>query len=189
MNLRMLVATSTSLLTLLSSSAFADDALTTSSEQAVIIFSKSCMIFAGRKDQLRTWAGGQKMQPSPPDMAAKLMGKHPGEAFGVTTPSGIFVIGSQDDGGCTLYVQHADGKQVEAKFEEIVALSKLNLKVTTDLDDVQNTAMHHKGYEISGQHRMWRVVISSTPQGKFGMDAIMTAYSMNLDNSLPGTGK
>jgi hypothetical protein len=61
LNLRMLIATSTALFALLSGSAFADDALTTSSEQAVIIFTKSCMTFASQKDQLRSWAEAYSM--------------------------------------------------------------------------------------------------------------------------------
>jgi hypothetical protein len=158
----------------------ADDVLTTSSEQAVSLFSRSCMTFAGQKDQLRAWTQAQKIPEMPQDKATILMGKFPGKAFAISTPVGNYIIGSQDDGGCTLFVQRADGKILATQLEAIIAASKLTLKITSDQNDANNRDMHHRGYEIAGKNRKWLVALSFMPPGKTALDAILTAYNVNM---------
>src|SRR6266566_3471780 len=110
MNQRALFVVSCLMMVPLSASAFADDTLSASSQLAVAIFSKSCLAFAGQMDQLRAWADGLKIPHLAKDAGDRLLAKRPGNAFVFATPSGNLIIASHDDGGCTLYVSHADAK-------------------------------------------------------------------------------
>jgi hypothetical protein len=160
--------------------AFAEEPSDAGTTQAVVFFAKSCMAFAGQTDALRTWVKQNNLSALPPETGAKLLESHSGQAFSFAGPAGNIMLASNDDGGCTIFAQHVIGTLLQARFEAIITGAKFDFKITSDHDDPRNMAVHHRGYDISGKRRGWRVVISSVPPGDQAQafDAILSAYNL-----------
>ena len=77
--------------------------------QAVAIF-LNCAHFGDDVSGLRKWAAQAGMAEAPPDQAKPFLLGKSGNAYGGNTPSGELILASQDNGVCTVFAGHAEGK-------------------------------------------------------------------------------
>jgi hypothetical protein len=166
---------------LVSGAVQAEDVGVVGAKFAVGMFT-NCVKYAGDPAGLREWISESGMKPAPSDLAAQYLGGHPGKVFGGEGPAGVVAIGSQDDGGCTLFADSADSDATFQAFEEWLSKSKLSYaQKPAEKRSEGKLSMESRDYEVTGSGRRWRIVVSTSPQGKGRFQAIMTAYGTPAD--------
>jgi hypothetical protein len=153
-------------------SAFADDP---GAAQAALMFS-SCMRYSGDIAGLRTWATGAGLKEAPASDAKPYLLGHSGQVFGGSTQAGGVVIASQDDGGCSLFADHADAAALVQDFEG--ALKQANFTFAAPKRTTRNgkdgMTVVSRDYHIRQDKGRWHVVISTSTPGKSRFEAVMT---------------
>jgi len=159
----------------LSTAAFSDDAEQAGAAQAASMFSY-CMRYSGDISGLRGWAAQAGLKEASGDDAKPYLLGHSGRAFGGDTPSGGVIIASQDDGGCSLFADHADATVLVHDFES--ALKQDNF---TFMPPKRTTRTGKSGltvisldYRIKNESQHWHVVVSTSTPGKARFEAVMT---------------
>ncbi|HUB85979.1 MAG TPA: hypothetical protein VL971_09820 [Rhizomicrobium sp.] len=145
--------------------------------QAVAIF-LNCAHFGGDVAALRNWAAQSGLAEAPPDQATPFLLGKGGKVFGGDTPSGQLILASEDDGVCSVFAGHADGKLVLQGFEDWLKQNGFTFSSPHPI--------HHSGkggltavsrnYAIHGQGELWHAVITITTGGKSQFEAVLTAY-------------
>ena len=159
--------------------AYADETAVLGAKQAATLFTQ-CLRFAGDAAGLRAWIPQSGMRQAPDDQARRYLAGQSGQVFGANSPSGSIAMGSQDDGGCSLFVDHADAEALHASFESWLSAHGFSFQPPQiDVHPVAaGVSLTARAYAISGMGRKWRVVISTTPPGGARFEAVMTAYSV-----------
>lgn len=151
--------------------------------RAADTFIAGCMQHAGSAASLRTWIATQSMTQAPPDVSDHFVPRGTGQVYGIRVGSGVLLVVSQADGGCTLVVQSIDGPTVRQTFESLITGANASLRVVRDEDSKPDATLHHRGYEIENadQTRRWRVVISTAKLAAAQIQAMLTSYPLPLD--------
>lgn len=138
-----------------------------------------CMEFAGEPEGFRAWAKQTGLERAPLEIEKAYLASLPGsgQLFGYASATGQIAIASQDDGGCTLFVQHVDGDTFVSGVEQWLRENKLNDKpANVESRNSAKYAMTSRDYEVTGK-RHWRLVVStSSPSGAARFDALVTVY-------------
>jgi hypothetical protein len=146
--------------------------------QALAIF-VSCVHYNGDVDLIRKWASESNMAEAPAEQAKSFLLGKPGKVYGGDTPVGQLILASEDNGVCSVFAGHADGRFLRESFE-------LWLK-QNGFTFAQAAPIHHEGkggltavsrnYSIhGGQDAPWHAVITITTGGRAPFEAILTAY-------------
>jgi hypothetical protein len=145
--------------------------------QAVAIF-LNCAHFGGDVEGIRGWAAQAGMAEAPPEQAKVFLLGKTGKAYGGDTPTGQLILASADDGVCSVFAGHAEGKAVLQGFETWLGQNGFTFS--------QPHPIHHSGrggltvssrnYLVRGQGEPWHAVISITTGGKSPFEAVLTAY-------------
>jgi hypothetical protein len=139
-----------------------------------------CMEFAGRPADFRQWAAKTGVVRAPPGVEkAYLESLHQtGELFGYALPTGQIAMASQDDGGCTVFIDHVDGSQLISGIENFLNDNHFGPVVPKVVErNGPQYSMSSRDYELAGGERSWRLVVStSSPPGAARFDALVTVY-------------
>jgi hypothetical protein len=145
--------------------------------QAVAIF-LNCAHFGGDVSGIRNWAAQTGMAEAPADQAKPFLLGKSGKAYGGDTAVGQLILTSQDDGVCSVFAGHAQGKLVLQGFETWLKQNNFAF--------LPPHPIHHSGrggltvvsrnYSIRGEGGPWHAVISITTGGKSQFEAVLTAY-------------
>jgi hypothetical protein len=146
--------------------------------QAVAIF-VNCAHYDGDVATIRKWVAQANLAEAPPEEAKPFLLGKTGKAYGGDTPAGQLILASQDDGVCSVFAGHADGKLVLQGFETWLTQNGFTFSPPHPI--------HHSGkggltavsrnYSIrGGQGEPWHAVISITTGGKSTFEAVLTAY-------------
>ena len=145
--------------------------------QAVAAF-VNCAHYNGDVATIRKWAAESNMAEAPPDQAKSFLLGKPGKAYGGDTPSGQLILASEDDGVCSVFAGHADGKLVVQGFETWLKQNNFTYAQPRPIRHVGNGGLTvvSRNYSIRGQGEPWHAVISTTTGGKSAFEAVLTAY-------------
>jgi len=157
----------------LSSAALADEQ--SGAAQAASMFS-FCMRYAGDAAGLRAWAAGAGLKEAPASDAKPYLLGHSGHVFGGEAVAGGVVIASQDDGGCSLFADHADATALAQDFETALKQDNFTFappKRTTRTGKSGLTVVS-RDYRIKNDKQRWHVVISTSTPGKARFESVMT---------------
>ena len=145
----------------------------------VMAFSR-CLEFAGEPTDFRQWAAQTGVTRAPPDIEkAYLDTLHGGgELFGYASSTGEVAISSQNDGGCTVFIDRVDSGQLISRIEAYLNDNHFS-PVTPNVTERKGSpiSMSSRDYELALGERRWRLVIStSSPPGAARFDALITVY-------------
>ena len=146
--------------------------------QAIAVF-LNCAHFGGDVDAIRNWAAQSGMAEAPPDQAKPFLLGKSGKAYGGDSPSGRLILASEDDGVCSVFAGHADGKTVLQGFEDWLKQNNFTYSkpLVTHHAGKAGLTVISRNYTIHGaEGTPWHAVISITTGGKSPFEAILTAY-------------
>ena len=138
------------------------------------LFMQSCLTFAGDAAGLRQWARGMGLpEVSEPARRAFLNGAD-GTVFDASNRYGKFVIISADRGSCSAVTNDADGQSVVAALEADFSTAGIQLRLTGERDDAQESGLLYRDYAADRDRRRWRIVAATVKAQKAGQ-AMLTA--------------
>ncbi len=145
--------------------------------QALAVFI-NCVHYDGDVATIRKWATESNMAEAPPEQAKPFLLGKTGKAYGGDTPSGQLILASQDDGVCSVFAGHADGKLLVQGFEDWLGQNgfKFSRPLTTRHSGKSGLSVTSRNYAVHGQGDPWHAVISITTGGKSPFEAVLTAY-------------
>ena len=143
-------------------------------KEAVGLFLKSCVEFAGNLDGLRDWVKKAGFPEMPGNEADNFLYGLPGAVYNATAKGGKLVLMTQDNGSCSTFTPLADGPTVTNELERILRESRVKLDITGDKADPKENKLHHREYTASGAKHEWQMLVS-TVNDPAGGEAVLTA--------------
>jgi hypothetical protein len=145
--------------------------------QAVAIF-LNCAHYGNDVSGVRKWATQNGFAEAPPDQAKPFLLGKAGKTYGGNTPSGELVLASQDDGVCTVFAGHAEGKRVLRTFETLLTQNGFTFSHAHPIEHSGRGGLVvvSRNYSVRGKGVPWHAVISITTAGASRFEAVLTAY-------------
>jgi len=138
------------------------------------LFMQSCVRFAGHPDALRGWAKTHNLVQLPEQARRGFMHGASGVAFDASTAAGKLVLISDDGGGCLVVAERVNGSAVLASLEDDMRHAGINLTLSRDAADAQESNLQLRDYTAVLGRSTWRIVLG-TVRDQQGGQAMLSA--------------
>jgi hypothetical protein len=153
--------------------------------QAVALFQRSCLPFAGMPRDLRSWAMGHNLPPVAPDSAEPLLGGEPGVAFYAKAPAVRMMLISNDTGACRVVMQEGDKANVDnALLDYFTSLGAAAAQ--TEQKASADGKVHQTMWIVNFRQRSWLVSTTTHVQDDSpGAKPLLVMIATNYDRGGP----
>lgn len=161
------------LLALGATPAGAVDATPDRAADAVALFMRSCVRFAGDTQGLRDWVKSTGFPEVPATRVDDFLDGLPGAAYDASGGKLSMVLVSDDGGSCSVVADAVKGPELIAALENGLRGAKINFTATDDPPDPQVTDLNNREYAASADQRSWHMLVS-TVKNPAGGEAVLT---------------
>jgi hypothetical protein len=142
------------------STCFADSGSDTAT-QAVALFMRHCLQFAGDTTALRNSVKAEGYQEVSAEHADDFLDGLPGAAYDASHGSLALVLVSQDSGSCSVVADNARGQDVVTNLDATLRAAKIEFTSTDDPPDANTKDLNNREYAASRAQQSWHMLIST----------------------------
>lgn len=140
----------------------ADDQQVRGADQAVGLFMQSCVQFAGKVQEMRTWLNQQAIPRLNPQLTAIFLHSRPGIGYDASNKeAGRLALTSEDNGVCTAYAERSDNAELIRFLETTLRIANIVPKLLGEHDDARAASLHHRNYVLTIDGQLYTMVVST----------------------------